>query len=130
MSICLVSFASGLSVVTLNLHHRGLRGTEVPYVMRRIILGGLAPLVCLKFDLAPPSRSPSGATADPTATGNTLASDPDSVETALLDNKTTPGDPRCTCTRASARNSAHNLHAMQNSTSGAFNVSATRASGW
>ena len=50
VSICLVSFASGLSVVTLNLHHRGLRGTEVPCIVRRFVLGGLARLVFLHFD--------------------------------------------------------------------------------
>lgn len=101
--------------------------------MRRIILKGLAPLVCLKFDIASRSRSPS---AVPVA-GNTLISEPDSVETTLLDsstkvapNETSPvNDPRCTCNRTT-RNSAHNLHAMQNSTSGSFNVSTTRTSGW
>ena len=29
VSICLVSFASAMAVVTLNIHYRGLRGAEV-----------------------------------------------------------------------------------------------------
>lgn len=56
VSICLVSFASGLSVVTLNLHHRGLRGTEVPCFVRRVVLGGLARVMRLRFDVSQPSN--------------------------------------------------------------------------
>ena len=69
VSICLVSFASGLSVVTLNLHHRGLRGTEVPYVVRKVVLGGLARLVLLSFD-APKMRQTNGETHNSRPTCN------------------------------------------------------------
>ncbi|KAJ8873953.1 hypothetical protein PR048_024793 [Dryococelus australis] len=50
VSICLVSFASGLSVVTLNVYHRGVRGTGVPQVVKNLILGKLARLVFLQFE--------------------------------------------------------------------------------
>ncbi|CAG9819827.1 unnamed protein product [Phaedon cochleariae] len=50
VSICLVSFASGLSVVTLNIYHRGVRGDAVPGILRNIVLEKLAPLVFMKFE--------------------------------------------------------------------------------
>ncbi|XP_043669001.1 neuronal acetylcholine receptor subunit alpha-10-like isoform X2 [Vespula pensylvanica] len=46
VSICLVSFASGLAVLTLNLHHRG---TRVPEVVRSLFLHKLARIVFLNF---------------------------------------------------------------------------------
>ncbi|KAF2367533.1 Neurotransmitter-gated ion-channel [Trinorchestia longiramus] len=49
VTICLVTFASGLSVVTLNLHHRGLRGVGVSPLARKIILGWGAKFVLLNF---------------------------------------------------------------------------------
>ncbi|CAL7938368.1 unnamed protein product [Xylocopa violacea] len=49
VSICLVSFASGLAVVTLNLHHRGVRGTRVPGIVRSLVLDKLARVVFLNF---------------------------------------------------------------------------------
>ena len=50
VTICLVTFASGLSVVTLNLHHRGVRGVRVHPTLRKIILGYISKLVLLNFD--------------------------------------------------------------------------------
>lgn len=50
VSICLVSFASGLSVVTLNVYHRGVRGTKVPPLIKTLILGKLARMVFLQFE--------------------------------------------------------------------------------
>ncbi|CAH1997595.1 unnamed protein product [Acanthoscelides obtectus] len=50
VSICLVSFASGLSVVTLNIYHRGVRGTAVPGFLKNIVLLKLAPLVFMRFE--------------------------------------------------------------------------------
>ncbi|CAH0559898.1 unnamed protein product [Brassicogethes aeneus] len=50
VSICLVSFASGLSVVTLNIYHRGVRGSAVPKIIRTVVLNKLAPLVFMKFN--------------------------------------------------------------------------------
>lgn len=49
VSICLVSFASGLSVVTLNIYHRGVRGAPVPQIIRTVVLDKLAPLVFMNF---------------------------------------------------------------------------------
>ncbi|CAD6216124.1 GSCOCG00004340001-RA-CDS [Cotesia congregata] len=49
VSICLVSFASGLAVVTLNFHHRGLRGSKVSPLVKSLVLEKLARLVFLKF---------------------------------------------------------------------------------
>lgn len=50
VSICLVSFASGLSVVTLNVHHRGVRGSGVPKLLRKLVLGPLARVAFVHFD--------------------------------------------------------------------------------
>lgn len=50
VTICLVSFASGMSVLTLNIHHRGVRGTEVPRVVKMVVLGWLSKLVFLHFE--------------------------------------------------------------------------------
>ncbi|XP_065339487.1 neuronal acetylcholine receptor subunit alpha-10-like isoform X1 [Cloeon dipterum] len=52
VSICLVSFASGLSVVTLNVYHRGVRGAGVPKLLKRLVLGPLARIVFVHFDIA------------------------------------------------------------------------------
>lgn len=51
MTISLVSFATGLSVVTLNIHHRGMRGRELPPYMRRFIFGYLAKFLLLKLEM-------------------------------------------------------------------------------
>ncbi|XP_008546274.2 neuronal acetylcholine receptor subunit alpha-7 [Microplitis demolitor] len=53
VSICLVSFASGLAVVTLNFHHRGVRGSKVSPLIKSVILEKLARLVFLKFSEVP-----------------------------------------------------------------------------
>lgn len=49
VSICLVTFASALAVVTLNLHHRGVRGSRVPGIVRSLVLDKLARIVLLNF---------------------------------------------------------------------------------
>uniref|UniRef100_T1J4J6 Neurotransmitter-gated ion-channel ligand-binding domain-containing protein n=1 Tax=Strigamia maritima TaxID=126957 RepID=T1J4J6_STRMM len=50
VTICIVSFATGLSVITLNVHHRGVRDTEVPAPLRKLVLGILAKVLFLKFE--------------------------------------------------------------------------------
>ncbi|XP_040571579.2 neuronal acetylcholine receptor subunit alpha-10 isoform X3 [Lepeophtheirus salmonis] len=50
VSICLVSFASAMAVVTLNIHHRGIRGNEVPPSVKNIILNQLGKLFFFQFD--------------------------------------------------------------------------------
>lgn len=37
VSICLVSFASAMAVLTLNIHHRGVRGMEVPDIVKQVL---------------------------------------------------------------------------------------------
>nr|XP_022902055.1 neuronal acetylcholine receptor subunit alpha-7-like isoform X2 [Onthophagus taurus] len=49
-SICLVTFASGLSVVTLNIYHRGVRGTPVPNIVRTVVLDRMGKLIFMNFD--------------------------------------------------------------------------------
>ncbi|XP_037091004.1 neuronal acetylcholine receptor subunit alpha-7-like [Pollicipes pollicipes] len=53
VTICLVSFASGLSVLTLNIFHRGTRGVEVPRLVRTVVLGFLSRLVFITFEKSP-----------------------------------------------------------------------------
>ncbi|ODM94120.1 Neuronal acetylcholine receptor subunit alpha-10 [Orchesella cincta] len=51
VTISLVSFATGLSVVTLNIHHRGMRGRRLPPFMRRLIFDYLAKFLLLKLEM-------------------------------------------------------------------------------
>ena len=60
VSICLVSFASALAVVTLNIHHRGYRGDEVPKTVKSVILGYMARALFLHFDPTQNSNSRTG----------------------------------------------------------------------
>ena len=120
VSICLVSFASGLSVVTLNLHHRGLRGTEVPYILRRIILGGLARLVLLRFDVderhsSSPASTPStsrenqssGSSGDPSIPASRLASARNFNGSPTQKCTAAETDLRCTCGKSSHGGRVH-----------------------
>ncbi|KAB0796779.1 hypothetical protein PPYR_10840 [Photinus pyralis] len=50
VSICLVSFASGLSVVTLNIYHRGVRGAAVPKIIRKVVLERLSHIVFMRLE--------------------------------------------------------------------------------
>ncbi|XP_045770637.1 neuronal acetylcholine receptor subunit alpha-10-like isoform X2 [Maniola jurtina] len=50
VSTCLVSFSASLSVVTLNISYRGVRGQPVPALVRELVLQRLARLLCIKFD--------------------------------------------------------------------------------
>uniref|UniRef100_A0A0A9W1Z4 Neuronal acetylcholine receptor subunit alpha-9 n=1 Tax=Lygus hesperus TaxID=30085 RepID=A0A0A9W1Z4_LYGHE len=50
VSICLVTFASGLSVVTLNVYHRGVRGTKVPPFIKNVVLDKLATILFLQIE--------------------------------------------------------------------------------
>ena len=113
MSICLVSFASGLSVVTLNLHHRGLRGTAVPYYLRRIVLDCLARVVFLRFEGDPVADIHQQQRSSPTASSNrdngnkaitrqveSSAASTSTTVTARSDSSSKSlirRDPRCTC---------------------------------
>ncbi|XP_065159188.1 neuronal acetylcholine receptor subunit alpha-10-like [Atheta coriaria] len=50
-SICLVTFASGLSVVTLNIYHRGVRGAAVPNIVRTVVLERMSRLIFMRFEM-------------------------------------------------------------------------------
>lgn len=39
-----------MTVLTLNIHHLGHRGTAVPWLVRKVCLGFLAKVLCLKFN--------------------------------------------------------------------------------
>lgn len=49
VTITLVTFATGLAVVTLNIHHRGVRGTEVPKIVKKFVFGFLAKMLFIKL---------------------------------------------------------------------------------
>ncbi|NP_001166811.1 nicotinic acetylcholine receptor subunit alpha 5 isoform A precursor [Bombyx mori] len=51
VSTCLVSFSASLSVVTLNISYRGVRGRPVPAVVRDVVLHRLARLLFINFDI-------------------------------------------------------------------------------
>jgi len=51
VTISLVSFATGLSVVTLSIHHRGMRGGRLPHYMNTFLFNYLAPALFLKLDI-------------------------------------------------------------------------------
>ncbi|CAH0592528.1 unnamed protein product [Chrysodeixis includens] len=54
VSTCLVSFSASLSVVTLNISYRGVRGQPVPAVLREFVLQRLARLLFINFDTDAP----------------------------------------------------------------------------
>lgn len=49
VTISLVSFATGLSVVTLNLHHRGMRGRRIPPLLRYLVYHVLAKILMIRL---------------------------------------------------------------------------------
>lgn len=53
INIAIVSFATAMTVFTLNIHHKGARGYEVPNIFRKIFFGVVAKLLCIKLDLPP-----------------------------------------------------------------------------
>ncbi len=50
VTICLVSFATAMTVFTLNIHHKGLRGYPVPELIKRAVFGYLAPFLAIRID--------------------------------------------------------------------------------
>lgn len=46
----LVSLATAMSVVTLNIHHRGIHGGEVPAVVKKFVFGVLAKVLCIRVE--------------------------------------------------------------------------------
>ncbi|RVE48150.1 hypothetical protein evm_007210 [Chilo suppressalis] len=54
VSTCLVSFSASLSVVTLNISYRGVRGQPVPALLRELVLQRLARLLFINLDTDSP----------------------------------------------------------------------------
>lgn len=46
----LVSLATAMSVVTLNIHHRGIHGSEVPPAVKKFVFGVLAKILFIQVD--------------------------------------------------------------------------------
>ena len=44
-----MSFATAMTVMTLNVHNKGQRGAEVPSIVRKICFGVLAKILCIKM---------------------------------------------------------------------------------
>ncbi|KAK2167531.1 hypothetical protein NP493_1271g01026 [Ridgeia piscesae] len=49
ITIAIVSFATAMTVMTLNVHNKGQRGAEVPNIVRKICFGVLAKILCIKM---------------------------------------------------------------------------------
>ncbi|XP_069114291.1 neuronal acetylcholine receptor subunit alpha-10-like [Argopecten irradians] len=50
ITIFIVSTATGMTVLTLNIHHKGHRGREVPKTMKKIFFGVFAKLMCMRLE--------------------------------------------------------------------------------
>ncbi|CAG5131903.1 unnamed protein product, partial [Candidula unifasciata] len=50
MTIFIVSFATAMTVFTLNVHHKGSSGKPVPLIIKRICFDVLAKMFCMKID--------------------------------------------------------------------------------
>lgn len=50
ITISIVSFATAMTVFTLNIHHKGARGHEVPVVIKKICFGILAKIFCMRLE--------------------------------------------------------------------------------
>ena len=51
ITIAIVSFATAMTVFTLNIHHKGFRGKAVPEYIKVICFGFLARLLCIRLDV-------------------------------------------------------------------------------
>jgi hypothetical protein len=59
-----------MAVVTLNIHHRGVRGNEVPEVVKHIVLGFLSRFVFLQFDASIQNSQGRGIAISPSSTSS------------------------------------------------------------
>jgi len=55
-SICIVTFASAMAVITLNIHHRGFRGVTVPKFLSFLIIRVLGRVLLIQRE--PPLEEP------------------------------------------------------------------------
>ncbi|XP_071102064.1 neuronal acetylcholine receptor subunit alpha-10-like isoform X1 [Haliotis cracherodii] len=100
MTIFIVSFATGMTVFTLNIHHKGTRGREVPSVIRKIAFSCLAKMFCIKVQRAKTPAATAVFTPDCNGTTGSSSyirfkmapqSDPESAPSKPVDFK--PGAP-------------------------------------
>ncbi|KAL3832636.1 hypothetical protein ACJMK2_024264 [Sinanodonta woodiana] len=54
ITIAIVSATTAMTVLTLNIHHKGSRGYEVPAIVKKFCFGFLAKLIFIKLDLPEP----------------------------------------------------------------------------
>ncbi|XP_053618299.1 neuronal acetylcholine receptor subunit alpha-10-like [Plodia interpunctella] len=118
VSTCLVSFSASLSVVTLNISYRGVRGQPVPGVLRELVLQRLARLLYINFD------------TDATKGDNGLVSSGPGVQVNPRTGSRLKADVRCDGTPlppASPRFARHNHNHMGGAGAGALPVEPTCA---
>ncbi|XP_045169531.1 ligand-gated ion channel 4-like [Mercenaria mercenaria] len=58
VTIAIVSSATAMTVLTLNIHHKGARGIEVPHTVKKIFFGLIAKVLFIKLDLPSPPPGP------------------------------------------------------------------------
>lgn len=58
VTIAIVSSATAMTVLTLNIHHKGSRGIEVPHLVKRIFFEIIAKILFIKLDLPAPPPGP------------------------------------------------------------------------
>lgn len=58
VTIAIVSSATAMTVLTLNIHHKGARGIEVPQLVKRIFFQIIAKILFIKLDLPSPPPGP------------------------------------------------------------------------
>ena len=51
LTIFIVSLATGCTVFTLNIHHKGIHGAKVPWLVRSIFLRFFGKILCMRSDL-------------------------------------------------------------------------------
>ncbi|KAH3755061.1 hypothetical protein DPMN_189744 [Dreissena polymorpha] len=57
VTIAIVSSATAMTVLTVNIYHKGTRGIEVPVTVKRLFFGLVARILCIKLDLPSPPYS-------------------------------------------------------------------------
>ncbi|CAD5117806.1 DgyrCDS6557 [Dimorphilus gyrociliatus] len=50
ITIAIVSLATAMTVLTLNIHHKGIRGREVPNIIKKIFFSVFARLLCIQLE--------------------------------------------------------------------------------
>ena len=56
ITIAIVSATTAMTVLTLNIHHKGSRGLEVPQSVKKVFFGIFAKILFIKLDLPHPPQ--------------------------------------------------------------------------